>query len=74
MSIDAIFTEIPILETEKFLVRGLTMGDAAELFAFMRDKETMKFITPHPVQSVEDMVAKIQGQLANYELRKRSLG
>lgn len=70
MSIEAIFTEIRILETENYLLRGLTMGDTAELFGFMRDKETMKFITPHPVQSVEDMEVKVQGQLDSYEARK----
>ena len=70
MFTDTVFTEVPILETENYLLSGLTMEDAVELFAFMRDKETMKFITARPVQSVEDMEAKVQEQLDSYEQGK----
>lgn len=70
MSIEAIFTEIPILETENYILRALTIEDASALFAFMRDKETMKFITPHPVQSDKDMEDKVHGQLDRYKEQK----
>lgn len=70
MSIEAIFTKIPILETGHYIVRGLTIDDTGKLFDFLRDKETMKFITPHPVQSVKDMEAEVQKQLDRYALRK----
>ncbi|MDM5328506.1 GNAT family N-acetyltransferase [Neobacillus sp. CF12] len=62
--------EIPTLETEKYLLRSLTLEDAPKLFVFMSDAETMKFITPHPVQTLEEMEEKIKNHLANFQKEK----
>ncbi|MCU9612568.1 GNAT family N-acetyltransferase [Caldibacillus lycopersici] len=60
------FTDIPVLETENYRLRGVTIGDAADLFMFMRDSDTMKFITPHLVKTVEEMEEKINNHLQNF--------
>ncbi|ASK61886.1 alanine acetyltransferase [Virgibacillus phasianinus] len=70
MLIGNVFTEIPILETEHYILKGLKINDTAELFAFMHDKETMKYITPHPVCTIDEMKDKVHGQLKRYEWRK----
>lgn len=69
MSQEAIMTTVPVLETEHYRLRGLREDDASELFGFMRDKNTMKFITPDPVKSEPDMWQEIQGQLENFAKR-----
>ncbi|ASN03890.1 GNAT family N-acetyltransferase [Virgibacillus necropolis] len=70
MSIEAIFTTIPRLVTEQYMLRGLTIDDAAELFTFVSDKETMKFVTPHPVQTEAEMREIIYMQLERYNDRR----
>ncbi|MEN2767071.1 GNAT family N-acetyltransferase [Ornithinibacillus xuwenensis] len=63
-------TEIPILETKNYLLRGVALDDASRLFAFMQDKITMQFITPHPVQTEEEMEAAIKQYLAKFQEQK----
>ncbi len=69
MNQEAIMTTVPVLETENYRLRGLREDDASELFMFMRDRNTMKFITPEPVKSETDMWQEIQAQLENFAKR-----
>ncbi|UOQ45299.1 GNAT family N-acetyltransferase [Halobacillus salinarum] len=57
---------IPVLTTENYQLRGLNICDAQELLAFMGDKETMKFITPHPVETLEDMNEYIEQRIHQF--------
>ncbi|WP_430789804.1 GNAT family N-acetyltransferase [Virgibacillus flavescens] len=70
MSTSSAYSKIPILETENYIVRGLTIADATKLFEFLGDKETMKFLTPHPVTTEGKMKEKIVEQLKLYEDQK----
>ncbi|GAB3800804.1 GNAT family N-acetyltransferase [Virgibacillus kimchii] len=70
MGISEIFTEIPVLETDHFTLRGVTEKDVPALFLFLRDKETMKFITPHPVRTEAEAGNTIRGYLQNYQEQK----
>jgi ribosomal-protein-alanine N-acetyltransferase len=62
--------EIPILETEQYLLRGLTLEDAAALFEFMSVADTMKYVTPHPIKTIKEMEEKIKSHLSNYQKEK----
>lgn len=62
--------EIPTLETENYRLRGISLEDTPNLFEFMSDRETMKFITPHPVQTLKEMQEKISGHLENFQKQK----
>src|SRR5699024_9549725 len=69
MKTSDIFTEIPVLETENYILRGMTEADVPEVFTFLSDTETMKFITPHPIKTeaeagdtVRDYLRKYKGQ------------
>lgn len=70
MTIEEIFSDIPVLETEHYMLRGMTKDDAEEMFTFMSDKETMKFITPDPVESIAALKEKIRCQLKGFSERK----
>lgn len=67
---DKILTDFPIIETKRFLLRNMKPEDAAEMFVFMANRETMKFITPHPVESIEEVEADIKSSMEKYQLEK----
>lgn len=62
--------EIAILETKHYLLRGVMADDAEALFQFMGDRETMTYITPHPVTSIEEVRVKIEANLENFKKKK----
>ncbi|MBU9714023.1 GNAT family N-acetyltransferase [Evansella tamaricis] len=62
--------DIPKIETERFVLRGIKVLDAPELFKFMSDKETMKYITPNPVKQVEAMEEFIEESMENFQQEK----
>ncbi len=70
MSIEEIFTRIPVLETDHYILRGMTEKDAREMFQFMGDRQTMKFIKPDPVQNQQEMLQEIEDRLEKYGMRK----
>jgi [ribosomal protein S5]-alanine N-acetyltransferase len=68
--IENFFTEIPILETKHYLLRGVSLDDSLELFPVLRNKETMKYITPNPVKSEEEVREVISSHLGNFLEKK----
>lgn len=69
MTNEEIFSTVPVLETKKYLLRGMTKDDAQGLLEFMKDAETMKYITPDPVRSEAAIQEEIQLQLEKFTLR-----
>ncbi len=60
------FVTIPNLETENYQLRGMTIEDAPAMFDFMRHHETMKYITPHPVETMSELIKNIELSLENF--------
>lgn len=60
---ESLFENPPVIETEYYLLRGMTPKDSADMFRFMADRETMKFITSHPVTSEKEVQEKIETYL-----------
>lgn len=67
--VDTINT-IPKIETTSYILRGLTIKDAQGLFPCLSDRETMKYITPHPVKSIEEVCDTINNSLEKFDQRK----
>ncbi|MGR9048446.1 GNAT family N-acetyltransferase [Halobacillus faecis] len=61
---------IPVFEMEKMKLRGLKVTDAPSLFKFMSRPDTMKYITPHPVRSLEEMEAYVEERLVGFHKQK----
>lgn len=59
--------EIQQLETEHYILRALSISDAPALFEVMKDKETMKYITPHPPESLEKVEERIYRHLEGFQ-------
>jgi len=70
MKTSGIFKGIPILETENYILRGVTGQDVPALFTFLSDKETMKFITPHPIKTEAEVSDAVQDSLENFQEQK----
>lgn len=62
--------QIPEVKTEQYILRGLRVEDAGDLYPIMSNKETMKFITPHPVQSIAEIKESIAASLLKFEQSK----
>ncbi|MEC3884999.1 GNAT family N-acetyltransferase [Halobacillus sp. HZG1] len=57
---------IPVFKMEKIKLRELKTSDAPSLFQFMSRQDTMKYITPCPVLSLEEMEAYIEERLDGF--------
>jgi len=60
---------LPILETERLIIRPIQMDDAAYFFAMDSQPEVHTFLNNKPVQSIEEMkkaIAHIQQQYEKY--------
>jgi RimJ/RimL family protein N-acetyltransferase len=60
---------LPILETERLIIRPIQMDDAAYFFAMDSQPEVHTFLNNEPVQSIEEMkkaIAHIQQQYEKY--------
>lgn len=64
------FKEIPKLETAHYYLRGITEEDVPVLFEFMSDVDTMKFITPRPVKTVEELKVFVISSIENFRMKK----
>lgn len=67
---EEILIEIPVLHTDNYLLRGVSLEDVPYLFPFMSDRETMKYITPHPVESMEQLHLNMLESLDNFKKQK----
>jgi ribosomal-protein-alanine N-acetyltransferase len=70
MEKDVRLEAIPELETPRFLLRGMRLLDAQSLLVFMSDHDTMKYLTPHPVQGLEGMEKTIAKSLSQFKQQK----
>lgn len=67
MEMEKLFNEIPTLHTESYMLRGVSIDDAPKLIQFLSDNEIMRFITPQPVQSVDELKELINYYLLRFQ-------
>ncbi|TLS35422.1 GNAT family N-acetyltransferase [Pseudalkalibacillus caeni] len=70
MSLIESFENYPLIETANYRLLEPTPTNAKDLFAFLSDKETMKFISPHPVETIQDVTVMIEKKKTNYKENK----
>ncbi|MDZ5471594.1 GNAT family N-acetyltransferase [Bacillus sp. 31A1R] len=63
-------SNIPEIEVGQFVLRGMELDDAPDMFEFMSDRETMKYITPNPVKNVEEMKEYILSCIDRFKREK----
>lgn len=62
--------QIPVFHLENYTMRGVVKEDASALFPFMSDEGNMKFITPHPVQTILEMETNLTQRLEGFRQQK----
>lgn len=56
MTLKAQLAAFTTIETERLYLRPITMADATDLYEYLRDEITVKFITIHAAKSVPDVI------------------
>jgi ribosomal-protein-alanine N-acetyltransferase len=64
------FKNLPILKTERLLLRPATMHDAADIFAYASDPEVSKLLHWYPSTKIEETYEIIKQWLADYQTNK----
>ncbi len=67
MEIKDIFTNLPTLETERLLLRKITVGDAQDMFQYGSDAEVSRYVTWDAHKTIEDTMEFIGFVLRRYE-------
>ncbi|RIW38434.1 N-acetyltransferase [Bacillus salacetis] len=62
--------KIPDIELKHYYLTGINETHAAKLFTFLGDGKTMKFLTPHPPQSVDEVTETIHKSLEQFHSQK----
>jgi ribosomal-protein-alanine N-acetyltransferase len=67
MFIEDLFGDLPRLETERTILRKISLEDAEDIFRYCSDQEVSKYTSWHPHQSIEDSKAFIAHILSLYD-------
>lgn len=67
MKIEEIFGTFPRLETERLILRKITIEDIEDMFEYGSNEEVTKYVTWEPHQTLADTNAFIEFALNQYE-------
>ncbi|KGE19774.1 GNAT family N-acetyltransferase [Paenibacillus wynnii] len=66
MQIEDVFGDFPTLETERVILRKLTMDDAEDMYEYASDSEVAKYTTWEAHNSIEDSVGFLNFLIQKY--------
>ncbi|WP_059171037.1 GNAT family N-acetyltransferase [Bacillus sp. FJAT-27445] len=72
MEIETIYGNVPKLETERLILRKVTIEDAEDMFAYGSDEEVARYVTWDKHETIEDTRAFIDFVLGKYENKQLS--
>jgi ribosomal-protein-alanine N-acetyltransferase len=61
------FTDLPVIATERLLLRAITINDVADIFAFTSNPITSEWLSWYPHQTPADTAGFVSSVLAKYE-------
>jgi [ribosomal protein S5]-alanine N-acetyltransferase len=61
LDLSHVFAKFPMLETERFVLRAITDGDAAAIFEIMGDERVTRYLGRHPMKTLNEAVQRVQG-------------
>ncbi len=67
MDTDSLFGDLPQLETERLILRKLTIDDAGDVHEYASSPEVTRYLIWEPHDSIEDSRAFINSALARYQ-------
>ncbi|MGD6803732.1 GNAT family N-acetyltransferase [Rossellomorea vietnamensis] len=60
---------IPVIETENYLLTEMKEDYASHMFEFLGDRVTMKYLTPHPDKTVQEVAESIKHSLKQFSMQ-----
>lgn len=67
MEMKEIYAELPVLETERLLLRKVTFDDAEDLFDYGSNEEVTRFVTWDTYQTIDDALQFIEMIIGRYQ-------
>ncbi|QGH36952.1 GNAT family N-acetyltransferase [Gracilibacillus salitolerans] len=67
MEVEDICSEFPLLETERLLLRQVSLGDVHDIYAYGSNEEVSKYVTWETHKSLDETLAFVEYILNRYE-------
>ncbi|WP_208588799.1 GNAT family N-acetyltransferase [Gracilibacillus suaedae] len=67
MEVEDIFSDFPILETERLLLRKVSLGDIHDIYAYGSNEEVSKYVTWDTHQSLKETLEFVEYIISRYE-------
>jgi [ribosomal protein S5]-alanine N-acetyltransferase len=67
MDIEKIYGDLPILETERLILRKVTLDDAVDMFSYGSNEEVSKYLTWNTHKTLSDTIEFIKFVLNQYQ-------
>jgi ribosomal-protein-alanine N-acetyltransferase len=68
MIVEDIFCELPELETDRLVMRMLSLDDAKDIFDYTSDPEFAKYLSWGPATSIDDSISFLSDAMFRYQL------
>ncbi len=62
-----VFHQFPVLESERLVLVRHSLDHIADMYALRTDKTVMKYLDTHPPKSMQDIEAKIEENISNFD-------
>lgn len=72
MNIEKIYSDLPILETERLILRKITKEDIEDMYLYGSDEEVSKYVTWNTHETIADTKDFVEFVLSKYENKQVS--
>ena len=70
MEIEDIYSDLPTLETERLILRKMTLDDVEDIFAYGSNPEVSRYVTWDTHETISDTQIFVGYALSRYEMKK----
>lgn len=70
MNIEEIYSDLPTLETDRLILRKVTLNDVEDMFSYGSDEDVSKYVTWETHQSLSDTKEFVEFILNQYKMGK----
>ncbi|HET9223072.1 MAG TPA: GNAT family protein [Roseiflexaceae bacterium] len=67
MTLDELLANLPVIETERLLLRKITLDDAADIFEYASDREVPTYMSWEPHQSIQETYDYLERVMRRYQ-------
>lgn len=67
LDLTPVFATFPTLETERYMLRAVTLEDAPDIFHILSDPRVMRYLARQPMTSLEEAVQRVQSHHTTFQ-------